>query len=63
MACTGSKKGAQILDQFDAYVPHFKKIIPTDYREILRLIAKSEERGADPETAKVEAFRAFIGGE
>ena len=63
VACTGSKKGAQILDQFDAYVPHFKKIIPTDYREILRLIAKSEERGADPETAKVEAFRAFIGGE
>ena len=56
---TGSRKGREILERFDWYVPHFKKIIPTDYREILRLIAGSEERGADPETARLEAFRAF----
>ncbi|MCR5518434.1 MAG: glutamate synthase large subunit [Lachnospiraceae bacterium] len=59
---TGSKKAKDILDRFDEYLPHFKKIIPIDYKEILRLIAKESERGADPETAKIEAFRIFTGG-
>ena len=63
VAHTGSEKGREILENFEAYVPRFKKIIPTDYKEILRLIAESEERGADPEEAKIEAFRAFVGGE
>ena len=58
---TGSVKGKTILERFDEYVPLFKKIIPADYKEMLRLIAKSEETGADPETAKIEAFRAFVG--
>ena len=58
---TGSEKGRQILDHFDAYVPLFKKIIPTDYKEMLRLIAKYKEQGADPESAGTEAFREFIG--
>ena len=60
---TGSGKAREILDDFEAYIPHFKKIIPTDYKEILRLIAKKTENGADLETAKIEAFRAFTGGE
>ena len=58
---TGSRKGKDILDHFDEYVPRFKKIIPTDYKELLRLMARSEEQGADPETAKLEAFREFAG--
>ncbi len=58
---TGSEKGKRILESFSSYIPHFKKIIPTDYKEILRLIAKSEEAGADPETAKIEAFHALVG--
>ncbi len=57
---TGSRKGKEILEQFEAFVPHFKKIIPVDYKEILRLIAKAEGTGADPETARVEAFKEFI---
>ena len=61
VAYTGSEKGKKILEQFDAYLPHFKKIIPRDYQEMLRLIAKSEEQGADPESARMEAFRAFVG--
>ena len=56
---TGSDRGKVILEHFSDYVPHFKKIIPTDYKEILRLIAISEERGDDPETARLEAFREF----
>ncbi|MBR5967480.1 MAG: glutamate synthase large subunit, partial [Lachnospiraceae bacterium] len=58
---TGSEKGRKILDDFDRYVSHFKKIIPVDYKEMLRLIAKAEEEGMDPEAAKIEAFRTFVG--
>ena len=57
---TGSRKGKDILEHFNEYVPHFKKIIPADYKEILRLIAGSEEQGADPETARLEAFRQLF---
>ena len=59
---TGSLKAKKILDDLNGYIPHFKKIIPTGYKEILRLIAKETENGADPETAKIEAFREFVGG-
>ena len=59
---TGSERGREILKNFEAYIPHFKKVIPTDYKEILRLISESEERGADMEEAKIEAFRTFVGG-
>ncbi|MBO4414882.1 MAG: glutamate synthase large subunit [Lachnospiraceae bacterium] len=59
---TGSEKGKKILADFESFIPHFKKIIPTGYKEILRLIAKETENGADPETAKIEAFREFVGG-
>ena len=58
---TGSKKGKRILENFEEYVPRFKKIIPSDYQKMLRLIAKSEEQGADPEAAKIEAFKEFVG--
>jgi glutamate synthase (ferredoxin) len=58
---TGSGKGREILENFESYLPRFKKIIPADYKEILRLIARSEEQGADPETARLEAFQAFAG--
>ena len=57
---TGSKKGQEILANFEEYVPHFKKIIPTDYKEILRLIAREMETGSDPEAARIEAFRVFV---
>ena len=59
---TGSKKGRDVLEHFDEYAPRFKKIIPSDYKELLKLIARSEENGTDPETARIEAFRAFTGG-
>ncbi|MBR2275316.1 MAG: glutamate synthase large subunit, partial [Lachnospiraceae bacterium] len=58
---TGSKRGREILEHFEDFVPHFKKIIPSDYQKMLKLIAKSEEQGADPETARIEAFKAFVG--
>ena len=27
---------------------------------MMKLIAKSEEKGTDPDTARIEAFKAFI---
>ena len=59
---TGSRKGREILEHFTEYLPRFKKIIPSDYKEILKLIAAGEEKGEDPETARIEAFRAFVEG-
>ena len=61
VAYTGSKKGQDILNHFDDYICHFKKIIPNDYREMMKLIAEAAETGEDVETAKIEAFRAFVG--
>ena len=60
---TGSGKGKKILEQFEEYVPHFKKVIPVDYKEMMRLIGQYEEQGLDPEMARIEAFREFIGEE
>ena len=60
---TGSRKGQEILDQFDEYKAHFKKIIPSDYKTMLHLIARNEEKGVSQEEAKIEAFREFIGEE
>jgi glutamate synthase (ferredoxin) len=58
---TGSKKGQAILDNFDESVEHFKKIIPSDYKEMLRLTAECEEQGMDHEQAQIEAFTKLVG--
>lgn len=57
---TGSKKGTEILENFADYLPKFKKIIPVDYKEMLRLMAKYEEQGMDHDEAQVEAFNEFV---
>jgi hypothetical protein len=54
---TGSSKAKAILQDFDKYVESFKKIIPTDYRHMLTLIAKYEEQGIQHEQAVYEAFK------
>lgn len=54
---TGSSKAKAILQDFDKYVESFKKIIPTDYRHMLMLIAKYEEQGIGHEQAVYEAFK------
>ncbi|MBO4864148.1 MAG: glutamate synthase large subunit [Eubacterium sp.] len=58
---TGSRKGQEILDNFNEYVEHFKKIIPTDYKEMLRLTAECEEQGMNHEQAQIEAFTKLVG--
>ena len=57
---TGSEKGQRILEQFDEYLPKFKKIIPHDYRIITEAIAEGERSGMDEDSAKIEAFYRLI---
>ena len=55
---TNSIRGKEILNDFEEYLPKFKKIIPYDYKKMLNAIAKMEEKGLNPEQAQIEAFYA-----
>ena len=53
---TGSERGKWILEHFAEYLPKFKKIIPYDYKKMIALSAKLEEKGMSTEQAQMEAF-------
>ncbi|MEE0859571.1 MAG: glutamate synthase large subunit [Acutalibacteraceae bacterium] len=55
---TNSARGKEILANFKAYVPKFKKIIPYDYKRMLNTIVQMEEKGLSSEQATIEAFYA-----
>ncbi len=55
---TDSVKGKKILENFEVYLPKFKKIIPHDYRRMLQTITQMEEKGLSSEQAQIEAFFA-----
>ena len=57
---TGSAKAKKILDNFEEYLPKFKKIIPHDYKKMMSAIAAFEEKGLEPDQAKIEAFYQII---
>ncbi len=54
---TGSEFGKEILNNFQQYIPDFKKIVPNDYHKMLSSISKFEEQGIDHDTAVLEAFK------
>lgn len=58
---TGSKKGKEILENYAAYLPRFKKLIPNEYQKMLLLSAKLEEKGLTAEQAQMEAFYESAG--
>ncbi|MDO4294918.1 MAG: glutamate synthase large subunit [bacterium] len=53
---TASPRAKQVLEDFEAYLPKFKKIIPSDYKRVLQLTAELEAQGLTKEQAEVEAF-------
>ena len=55
-AWPGSSRGKEILEDFESYLPKFKKIIPDDYKRMLSLSMKLEEQGMTSEQAQMEAF-------
>lgn len=61
VAATGSRLGAEILADFENYLPHFKKLIPYEYKRMLTLSAKLEEKGLTTQQAQMEAFYESIG--
>ena len=58
---TDSKKGKMILENFAFYLPKFKKVLPHDYKKMLKSIALMEEKGMSNEQAQIEAFYANAG--
>ena len=58
---TDSKLGAKVLADFDYYLPHFKKLIPNEYKKMITLSAKLEEKGLNSQQAQMEAFYESIG--
>jgi glutamate synthase (NADPH/NADH) large chain len=58
---TGSTVAARILDSFDDEVERFCKVMPTDYRRVLTVVAESTSLGLDDATTVeriMEAARA-----
>ena len=53
---TGSPKGQEVLNNFEEYLPKFKKVLPNDYAKMMQAIFLMEEKGMSPEQAKIEAF-------
>ena len=58
---TGSVLAGEILENFDAMVTSFKKIIPVDYQKMITAIAGFEEQGISREDAELEAFKKITG--
>ena len=51
---TNSEIGKRILENFEGYLPKFKKIIPKDYKKMMNMIVAFE--GLSREKAAIEAF-------
>ncbi|MDO4647577.1 MAG: glutamate synthase large subunit [Eubacteriales bacterium] len=58
---TNSELGRKVLDHFEDMLPHFKKLIPKEYKKMLTISAKLEEKGLNSEQAQMEAFYESIG--
>jgi glutamate synthase (ferredoxin) len=55
---TGTERGQTILDNFDGYLPKFKKIIPYDYERMINTIRDLEADGVTHGEALIQAFYA-----
>lgn len=54
---TGSSLAKEILENYQDYLPHFKKIIPNDFRTIKDEIKTLLDKGFSQEEASLQAFR------
>ena len=59
---TGSPLGRKILDSIDEYIPRFKKVIPHDYKCMMKSIEAHMASGMSEDEAKIEAFRENTSG-
>jgi glutamate synthase (ferredoxin) len=56
VAATGSARGKFILDNWDAELPKFHKVMPRDYERMLECFRKVEEQGLSGDEAAMAAF-------
>jgi glutamate synthase (ferredoxin) len=49
-----------ILENFDRYLPSFKKIVPNDYQKVQNAVNHFEDSGSSPADAEMEAFRLLF---
>ncbi len=56
LQATNSKLAEKILNNFDKYLPYFKKIVPNDYQKMLKSISEFKEKGLSSDKALMEAF-------
>ena len=59
---TKSNLAKTILDNFDEHLVDFKKIVPNDYKKMLKFISEFEEKGLSHEQAVMEAFTKSLKG-
>lgn len=60
LEATGSEKAKRILENFEDYLPKFKRIIPHDYKRITGAILEFQEKGLTEEQAQIEAFYSVV---
>jgi hypothetical protein len=60
---TGSPVGQRVLDEWDALLPKFVKLFPTDYKRVLAELAEAEAESAGEATAPRNDHPHSTGGE
>ena len=60
VALTGSVRGRTVLDNWDALLPKFVKVMPTDYERVLNAISRAEEKGLQGDEAILAAFEENV---
>ena len=57
MQYTGSLLAKDILESFEAWLPHFKKIVPVNYARMLEGMESFEKQGYSHDEAALMAFK------
>lgn len=57
---TGSKRAADILENWTTYAQKFIKVLPEDYERVLKALKKAEERGLEGDDAIQAAFEENV---
>jgi glutamate synthase (ferredoxin) len=57
---TGSKRGKEILDDWDVHLNKLLKVLPEDYERVLVAMRKAEERGLKGDEAIQAAFEENV---
>jgi len=55
-AYTSSARAARVLENWEAFVKRFVRVIPKDYRRVLACIRRAEEQGLSGDEAIMAAF-------